>query len=474
MAESDLRKAKLLIDQERYADALSALDPHTTEFPDDPHGVFLLGHVFLEIDKPLLAYQCFERAAKLDPKRVECWLNLGRAADDLQKWDEADQLFAKCLKMDPNSVAAMSNIASIAVHRCDGHKAEYWARKALEIDPKLASAHLNLGFALLMLGDYSGWEHYEWGLGRMDWREEHIYVGEERWDGTKGRKILIYGEQGMGDQIAMSEAILDARNDARNVILNVNPKLTGLFQRTFDLETHGDISNVNAEWVPDDIEASCAMSTLQKFYRNHRSKYIGERWLKPCPRRVSTTRFLLSSLGDKPKVGIAWTGGIKKTGRDIRSTTLDVLRPLLEQDVTWVSLEYKDRSEEIEAFRQKTGIEIHDFPWLTRTEDYDDTAALVESLDLVISVPQTVVHLAGGLGKECWVMQTDRPHFFFLTAGETPIYKSVRQIRRKGDDWAWQVSKISQELGARYASKNQKTAEVYGHVRQLEKARVSA
>lgn len=442
-----LQQAAELIDAGAYPDALSALDPVLEDNPDDPRALHMMGVVLLESGKPALAYQLYRRASELEPDRHQVWINLGQAADELKRYDEAERYFLKALELDSQNYLALSNLATIAVHRCEPKSAIKWAKRALKVQPQAPNAHHNYGFAKLLLKDYSGWEHYEYGLGRVRWREEKDY-GLPRWDGSPGKSVVVYAEQGIGDQIAMAGAFNDIKKDC-NVALDVAPKLKGLFARSFGVETHGD-QFVESSWAEGRMDAKCAMSSLQKFYRNTVGSYDGKPYLKADPQRRLACRALLDSLGDKPKVGISWTGGMKETGASLRSTALEQLLPILDADVTWVSLEYKDRSEEI----AECPVEIHDFPWLTQTNDYDDTAALVAELDLVISVPQSVVHLAGGLGTDCWVMQTHRPHFLFGLEGETPLYSSVKQYRRKDTGWAAVITRIANDLRRRYAVRN--------------------
>jgi len=210
-----------------------------------------------------------------------------------------------------------------------------------------------------------------------------------------------------------------------------------LFQRSFGVETHGDYRKAEIEWPFErQIDANCSFASLQCFYRTDVSQFTGKPFMIPDPHRVTQWRALLASLGDKPKVGIAWTGGTLKTQSVERSATLEALLPLLKEDVTWISLEYRDCSAEITALEQNHGIKMHDFPWGTQTEDYDDTAALVSELDLVISVPTSVVHLAGGLGVKCWCITQENPSFMFGLKGRSmPYYQSVELFRRKGKGW---------------------------------------
>ena len=140
---------------------------------------------------------------------------------------------------------------------------------------------------------------------------------------------------------------------------------------------------------------------------------------------------LFASLGSRPKIGIAWTGGMQNSdGWRNRRLGLDELRPLLEQPYEFISLQYKDYAAEIGAFYRDTGIKIHDFPWGTQTGDYEETAALVNCLDAVVCVPTTVYHLAGALHKPAMVLVHDQPHFHEGLEGDCPWWQTVELYRR--------------------------------------------
>lgn len=136
------------------------------------------------------------------------------------------------------------------------------------------------------------------------------------------------------------------------------------------------------------------------------------------------------------------------TGKKKRSLSLEDFAPILKAiPATWVSLQYRDGREEIKAFEDKHGIRIHDWPRATQTKDYDDTAALVAELDLVISVTTAVVHLSGAIGKECWCLAPSKPRWFYGLEGELPWYKSVKMFRQKAE---WPINDIVKLLQLRW------------------------
>jgi hypothetical protein len=142
------------------------------------------------------------------------------------------------------------------------------------------------------------------------------------------------------------------------------------------------------------------------------------------------------------------------TGRKFRTLALEQLKSLLtSQEAHWVSLQYKDASREIKDFRRANpSIDIVQYPGGTLTHDYDDTAALVAELDLVICIQTAVAHLAGGLGKECWVLLPKNSQWRYGQSGDTmPFYKSLRVFRQRAlQDWHGPMGEIMGRLTKRY------------------------
>jgi len=149
------------------------------------------------------------------------------------------------------------------------------------------------------------------------------------------------------------------------------------------------------------------------------------------------------------KIGLAWRGGMASTRRTLRSMDLETLLPVLRTgNCTFVSLQYGDVTDEIGALASGHGIDVH--TWPEAIDNYDETAALITALDLVISVQTSMVHLAGALGKPVWAMLPAVSEWRYLEAGETmPWYRSVRLLRQQqSGDWQSVVARVARELEA--------------------------
>lgn len=416
---------------------------------DDVRALYGLGRLYREAEHYGLAFNLFRVCAGFKRLGGGPWNEMGLCQAETYDLDAALFMFRKALQIDPNDVHAMGNISLAHVLRCEPEKALKFGKMALELKPDFDAVKHHMAYANLLLRNWKdGWAGHREILGKVKTRTERFYENKgrmlPRWDGEHGKRVLVYGEQGIGDEISFASCIPDLLKVSKQVVLDCDHRLEALFKRSFpDVAVHGTRFKEPGEWIDDyELDARVAIGDLPSFFRNKDEDFPGTPYL--LARQSSEYG------GVRPLIGISWTGGRANTGSIKRSLTLEELEPMLRAiPATWVSLEYKDRREEIQRFRAKTGIEILTHP-ATRAENYDDTARLVASLDLVISVTTAVVHLAGALGKECWCLVPSTPRWFYGMEGDDlPWYKSVKLFRQKKD---WPIEPIVRLLMLRYAS----------------------
>jgi len=448
-----LKEITGVIERGDYVLGLKLVNEFLNRNPFDPEAIFLYGFIMLESEHPAIARMAFDQVLQINDQNASVWNNLGKSYDDLLLYEKAHHIFAKAYSIE-QSLLAMENLAVNAVHRCKPDEAIRWADRALELKPDSIPAHLNKGYAHLAKFQFDpGWKEYDYGMGKCASRDLRKYMGEPTWDFSKGKRIIVYGEQGLGDQIAFMGCMNEVVADCEEVIVDTHTKLRGLIGRSFGVETYGTMMETDIAWPYNrehKIDASISISQLQKHYRDDISKFTGEPYLKVDRVRADQWAGTLKAMGPRPKIGIAWTGGMHHTDKASRSLELEDLLPLFDLDADFINLEYRDRSDEIKQFHVKHGLTVHNFPWASRSADYDDTAALVSQLDLVVTIPTSVVHLAGGLGVPCLCIVHERPHFMFgLTGDKMPYYKSVTLYRRNNDK-ARVLTKIVESIREMY------------------------
>jgi tetratricopeptide (TPR) repeat protein len=431
-----IQQAEFFRSNGRVDDCMRLCNEVLNEHVDHPEALFLIGHCLLEANKHGFAHAIYMQFLRLKPNVGAGWNNLGRAYQEVNKTEEAERCFRRALKIDPSDGVAMSNIGLINLNKCEPEQAIEMSNKALQINPDFRACRHNLGLAHLLKGHWKeGWENYEASVGYNADRRERVYGGEPRWDGSKDKCVIAYGEQGLGDEISFASCIPDFVEDCSEAVIECDERLLGLFKRSFpEAHVYGTRYKEMIDWADKHrLEGRIAFGSLPRLYRNRTEDFPGNPYLVADPERRVQWRALLDSLGPKKKIGIAWQGGLNRTGKQRRSVSLESLMPILKQDATFISLQYKNAQDEIRELEEKHGIKVHHWKRAAEAYDYDETAALVAELDLVVSVTTAVIHLSGALGVPCLVLTPKHPRWFYGLEGDSPWYKSVKLIRQKKD-----------------------------------------
>lgn len=449
-----------VLNEGRLEEGLEMVNEALEQYPDDPLLIFIAGVCQMRMGNQGVAFSLFERSHKLKPDQAETINNMGVCLYDCSHFERARAYYKQAYEMNNKDPDFLSNLCSVDVGLGDFKKAIYWAEKGLKIAPDNKDILYNSALAYLTLGDYKkGWERYDISLGNRFRQERYFDHKNEipRWDGSEVEgDVVVYGEQGLGDEIMFASILPDAMKKA-HVILECDRRLQGLFRRSFpELTVYGTRFDNELYWPEyHNIKAKCDMGHLGTLFRPDAKSMPRTKYLVADPERRTSYRALLDSIGPYPKVGIAWTGGRTNGDQSRRSIPLEVLKPLLKEDIHWIDLEYKDRSLDIHRFVTDSGIPINHFPWITFNSDYDSTAALVAELDAVVCVPTTVGELAGALNVPCYYMSPWVPSWRVGNEGsEHPWYESVKVIRQKKEgEWGQVLTEVRKCMLSSFADR---------------------
>lgn len=459
MTPKDVAAAKYLADKEQYTESLAIVNRFLRdEDPNNAEALLLAAFLFdkaanASVENRVIAYNFAKRAVAEGPKIAAAWMNLAKIAGDLYLLSEsrrAYEMATRCAKSDGDRKMALINYGSALVMHGDFKGCEEVSRKALELgDSKAASG--NLGISLLAQNKWKeGWPLYDRIIGAKHLRALNQYANEPSWDGSHNKSVILYGEQGLGDEISFASMLPDAIKDCKKVVIDCDARLEGLFKRSFPLASvYGTRGRKELPWAEEDTkpDASMPMGGLGKFYRPTPDSCPGTPYLVPDPDRLAMWKALWATKG-KPVIGLAWSGGMQWTGAKFRKWTLNDLLPMFKAvDAHWVCLQYKDASAEIAEFlTEHPEIDLKQYPFATLTDDYDDTAALVASLDRVVAMQTAVIHLAGALGVPTWVFVYKHSQWRYGVSGDSmPWYKSVR-IWRQTSGGAWPIKEAAEQL----------------------------
>jgi tetratricopeptide (TPR) repeat protein len=426
--------------------------------PMDVSGLILGSYCMRRLGEPVMAYHFALAGLREDPTQDALWLNMGAAAQELWLIQEAENAYQQALRYaqnDKHRAVVHLNLSALYADNGQFERCEEFCRKVLASIPDHRNARANLSFCQLARRDWvAGWEGQKNTIGG-DWKPLVQYNGEPQWDGTPGKTVVLYEDQGVGDGISFASVLPDAIRDCRKVILDCEPKLAKLFRRSFPqvkvYATRRETGVNGTQWDKEDrsFDASYPLSQIPEFYRKNDSDFPGTPYLTPCPVRTQMWRDRFAAVG-KPVIGIAWTGGVPRTNARFRQLTLESLTSLLTSiDAHWVCLQYKDADKEIAEFREKhPDVDIVQYRWATLTNDYDDTAALVAALDCLICMQTAVAHLGGALGVPTTVLIPTATTWRYGASGDTiPWYHSMRLVRQSvHGHWEHEIERIAADL----------------------------
>ena len=317
-------------------------------------------------------------------------------------------------------------------------------RHALALDEGNPMARFHHAIALLLRHEFRrGWPDSEARLA-SEARPKRVFPSA-RWNGEDlaGRTILVHSEQGVGDQIMFASCLPDLIARAGRVELECSQKLADLFTRSFpEVSVRVESEHaVSSGCIPHFV---CPIGSLPLHFRRDEQAFKGGKaYLRAHPQLTQQYRQRIRALGPGLAVGLSWRGGTIESRRVLRSIDPQQLFPALGlAGLHWVSLQYDATTAETERLGRDCGLRVHH--WQDAIDDYDHTAALVNALDLVVSVCTSVVHLGGALGRPVWVAAHHSPEWRYGIQGETmPWYGSVRIFRQDiAGQWAGVIERI--------------------------------
>jgi tetratricopeptide (TPR) repeat protein len=341
----------------------------------------------------------------------------------------------------------------VALHetgRFDEALAAYDAALAAAPDHVLARFHR--ATTLLTLGRFgAAWQDYELRLASED-RPQRAFPFP-RWQGEdlRGKTILAYAEQGIGDEILFASCLPQVIARATRCVIDCAPKLAPIFARSFPSATvHAGLQSDPVDWTaPLGIDVQIPVGSLPLHLRRDEGDFPPPAaYLRADAAKAERWRERLRALGPGRAIGVSWRGGTPRTRTERRSLTLDELAPVLRlPGHHFVSLQYgAGVAADLAQLSAATGCRVHHWP--EAIDDYDETAALAAALDGIVSVCTAIVHLGGALGRPVWVATPRVPEWRYGAQGERmPWYPNVRLRRQtRGGDWAPVVDAIRRDL----------------------------
>ncbi len=425
-----------------------------------PQYHFNRGIALQALQEHAAAAECYRRAVQLKPDYASAWENLGVALQDAGDLDSARAAYVKALAIDGRAVLAHQNLGTLLLNLGRVTEARDHFRAVLAVHPAHAEAHSKYALTLLADGHYAdGWLEYEWRDHSRS-LSEHArprLVPFPKWDGSclAGKTLLISPEQGIGEELMFASCYPDAIRAATHCVIECDRRLEQLFTRSFPSATVIAGERVrDFEWDAALPQADFRIpaGSLPRFFRTELDAFPDHRgYLRVDPRRRAHWQSVLATLDQPINIGISWSGGREPRSIKARSIPLIEWQPIFNAlDANFINLQYGQHAEEIAAFHASGPGRLHTLEGVDPVKDPDDVMALISALDLVISIDNSTVFMAGSVGTSVCILLPSVAEWRWRGAGDrSPWYPQAmlyRQERPGIEAWRSLVRKVAHDL----------------------------
>jgi tetratricopeptide (TPR) repeat protein len=473
----------ILSNSGQFVNAMEFYNKSIEIYPDNHMAFCNRGNAYHQLKQPELGLEDLTKSIELKPDYAEAYYNRGIIVGALHRTEEEIEMYDLALKYKPNFPEAYNNkgIALQKLHRMEETLANYEAgiaqnpqhieafynnrglvlqnlmridealadyNKALEVKPDLEDCRFNRSMCLLLKGEYdTAWKEHEWRWNRAVYPRKQFpgkaWLGEED---LKNQVLFIYGEQGLGDMLQFSRYVNLAKERGAIVMLGLENPLVRICTSLKGVDA---IVTPNVPLPHFDYHIPIISLPLA-FGTDSLDKIPNEPYLKPNPETVA---HFAKRLGKKTKkrVGIVWSGGYRPDQPEVwavnerRNIALEKLVPLQHPDIEFFSIQLGEPAV-TELANSKDWDNLINLTH--ELKDFEDTAGLIENLDLVIAVDTSTAHLAGAMGKPVWLMNRfDTCWRWLMDRSDSPWYPSFTIYRQpKLGDWNSVIEAIKKDL----------------------------
>ena len=421
----------------RNAKALTILDTIIASFPRMASLHIKKGSILYEMKQFDRAVASFEAALTIDSRDPDTCFSKGAALQAQGKLEEALRSYNQSLELQPNHAFALNN-RGLALRDC-GQMADALRSydAAIEALPECPDFYFGKAMCLLLLGRFQeGWSLFEWRRSKIQ-PVASPPSGSHPWRGEDiaGKVLLIQAEQGLGDTIQFCRFASLAKGHGATVVLQVQERLVRLLQ-TLPFP----VSVIGSEAALPACDYHVMLLSMPLHYAGAIPAEIP--YLAAEPEKVLGWRTRLEGPGFK--IGICWQGertwqGEEKSGDVGRSFPLILFEKISKfPNVHLISLQKNEGVEQLNNFPDRIVVESFGVDFDSGPHSFLDTAAVIESLDLVITADTAIAHLAGAMGRPVWLALKHVPDWrWLLDRNDSPWYPSMRLFRQKASgDWA--------------------------------------
>lgn len=400
-----------------------------------------IGINLTKLKNPNEAIPFFKKSLDLQPNEPEVLINFGNAYYDLKKFNDAILFFEQALKISPQDTRAWINRGNALLALGKNIDAKNSYLQAISISPQNYNAKFHL--AIIQLSEMffvDGWQSYKARWGSSGFISNRVNSEKPFWDGkSENTRVYIWGEQGMGDQILFGSMLHDLRLFKNKFIVSIDKKLLNTFRRNFPYLTFIMLEEAVSE---DSYDFQIPLGDLGQFFRKSEEEFFYENY----PYLYSDSKVSSEPSQGRPNIGIAWSSSNPLLGSD-KTIKLDKLVPILKEfDFNLFNLQYGDTKSELAEFESKYGYKIYDVPEVNLSDDIEGVLDLIQRCDFIITVSNTLAHLAGSIGKQTYLLLPKAVGKFWYWHKKNNIslwYPSVRIFQQEIDgEWDVPIEKL--------------------------------
>jgi tetratricopeptide (TPR) repeat protein len=389
----------------------------------------------------------YAQAIRAQPQFVDAWINQADLLRRLYRYEEALDSSEQAVRCAPNHPQAHNSHGATLANMGRYRDALASYDRALQLNPSLAEAAWNKALIQLSRGELrEGWKHYESRWQVKSLKLVRRFADRPAWQGAEsveGKAVLLHHEQGFGDSIQFSRYCTLVATQGARVILSAPSPLHALFKSL------SGVHEVVDQAVTRSFDFHCPLLSLPlALGTDWASIPAPARYLRAEQRAKKRWAARLKPRDQRPVVGLVWAGRPTHAKDLERSTALRQWLPLMDDRVRWISLQKEIRASDASQLASLFPIERFG----EELTDFADTAALIENLDLIVTVDTAVAHLAGALGKPVWILLPYVADWrWFQDREDSPWYPTARLFRQSAPcDWAPVIERVGTEIRNRF------------------------
>ena len=418
-----------------------------------------LGALLHRLGRREAAAASYRHAITIRPDYALAHSNLGNALCELKRFDEALTSYDRAIDLKPDYAEAQYNRGNALCNlkRFDEALASY--DLAIDLKPDYAEVHWNKALLHLLVGDFqNGWQKYEWRWRRSGRMNQPRAYPQPLWLGDTdvcGKRILLSSEQGFGDSLQFCRYVTQVAALGAVVILEAPAALAPLLKPLAGVTEFV----AQGEALPS-FDFHCPLLSLPLAFGTTLDSLSGKPYLVAPPKRITDWTRALGK-ASQPRVGLAWSGNANVSNDHNRAIPLSRFSQGLPSGIEYIQLQKDVRAADQAWLDQHPEIRSFD----SRITDFGDTAALIASLDLVITIDTSITHLAGALGKEVWILLPHVPDWrWLLDRSDSPWYDAATLFRQPTPgDWDSVLAAARQALAEKYRLQRSSAGGKQGH-----------